>query len=156
MIKIVAIDRVKEKSIKDAIDIYLKRLVNRLRIDIIEISPVKYNTFDDIEKAKNIESEKILNLIKGSSKNSLLIALDEKGSQLTSIEFCNLIYETINQRHLTFIIGGAYGLAEQIIQKVDIVVSVSKMTFTHEMVRLFLVEQIYRAYTINNNISYHN
>ena len=163
MIKILAIDKIKEKAIRDSIDIYLKRLENKLKIEIIECPPAKYHTFDSLEKAKVIEAEKLMsNIFKrelSSSavvQKSFIIALDERGIQYNSPDFSKLLYETLNHKHIVFVIGGAYGLSEDILLNADLVLSLSKMTFTHEMARLFLVEQLYRALTIEKNIKYHN
>jgi len=153
MIKILSIDKIKENSIKSSIELYLKRLDNRLKVEIVEIPPAKYHTFDNVEKAKSIEAAKILEKI---NPQSLVVALDENGSQYTSCEFSDLIFTSLNHKHITFIIGGAYGLSSDILSKADKIISFSKMTFTHEMIRLFLIEQIYRAYTINSNIKYHH
>jgi 23S rRNA (pseudouridine1915-N3)-methyltransferase len=153
MIKIIAIDKIKEKTIRDCINIYTNRLDNKLKLELIEIPPARYNYLDTIKKAKIIEAEKIISKI---SIDSYVIALDEKGEELTSIEFCKNIYDLLNHKHLTYIIGGSYGLSEIILNKADKIMSLSKMTLTHEMARLFLIEQIYRAYTIYNNIKYHH
>ena len=153
MIKVIAIDKIKEKSIKSAIDTYLERLEGRLKIELIEVSPAKYHTIDSIEKAKDIEAVRILEKV---NNQSLVVALDEKGCQFASHEFSDFIYSSLNHKHINFIIGGAYGLSSDILNRANKIISLSKMTFTHEMVRLFLVEQVYRAYTINNNIKYHH
>jgi 23S rRNA pseudoU1915 N3-methylase RlmH len=181
MIKIVAVDKIKEKSLRSMIDIYLERLSGKLRIDIIEITPAKYHTFDNIEKAKDIEGERIerslgsrvrrdvdcfvskarrtlamTNTEIPNKDNSLVIALSETGSFYSSLDFSKLIYRTLPHKHICFIIGGAYGLSERVLALADIKLSLSKMTFTHEMCRLFLIEQIYRGYTISEGIKYHN
>ena len=153
MIKIIAVDRIKDKNIKNLIDIYLKRMVSRLKVDILEVTPSKYETFDKIDKAKEIESDKILSLCK---KEEMIITLDESGVLVSSVDFAKLIFETLNYKHVTCIIGGAYGLSRNLIGQADNVISLSKMTLTHEMARLVLVEQIYRAYTIYCGIKYHN
>jgi len=153
MLQIIAIDKIKESWIREGIDIYVKRLSNRLKLEIIELPAAKYSIYDNITKAKEFESLKILSLLTGSD---MVVALDEKGSSYSTIAFSNLVFDTINHKHIKFVIGGAYGLHESIIDKADLVLNLSKMTFTHEMGRLFLVEQIYRAYTINAGIKYHN
>ncbi|MCL2063684.1 MAG: 23S rRNA (pseudouridine(1915)-N(3))-methyltransferase RlmH [Candidatus Cloacimonetes bacterium] len=155
MIKIITIDKIKENAIKNLIDLYLKRLENRQKIEIIEIHPEKYHLSDSFEKAKDIEGDRIIKKITNFSI-STIISLDEKGHPFTSLDFSKMIAQTLNQKHLTFIIGGAYGLSENVLKRSDFILSLSKMTFTHELARLFLIEQIYRAYTLNNNIKYHN
>jgi 23S rRNA (pseudouridine1915-N3)-methyltransferase len=154
MIKILAVDRIKEKSLRSMIDIYLERLTGKLRIDIVEITPAKYHTFDNMEKARDIEGERIIKCL--PHDDHLIISLDETGTQYNSSDFSKLIYNTLPHKHLCFIIGGAYGLSERVLALADMKLSLSKMTFTHEMCRLFLIEQIYRGYTINEGIKYHN
>lgn len=153
MIKIIAIDKIKDKNLKTEIDIFLTRLNNKLKIEIIEISPAKYHTYDNIELAKIFEANKILSYV---NPDSFVFVLDEQGKQFSSIDFSKQIESILNHKHIIFIIGGAYGLSQDIKKRADTLISFSKMTFTHEMIRLFLTEQLYRAYTINNNIKYHN
>ena len=153
MIKIIAIDKIKEEYIRTGIQTFLKRLENKCKIDIVEITPAKYHLTDDMDTALKKEANLILNKI---NTKSYIVALDKEGTQHTSKEFSKFIYQTLNKEHITFIIGGAYGLDKQILQKANTTISFSKMTFTHEIFRLLLIEQIYRAYTIQNNIKYHH
>ena len=153
MINIISIDKIKEKSIKDTIDIYLIRVKNKLKINIIEIPPAKYHLFNEIDKAIKYENDKIMNTPLLKNKDLLIFPLDETGTQFSSIDFSNLIYNNLNK--ITFIIGGTYGLSNELKNISGNKLSLSKMTLTKEMTRLILIEQIYRAFTIYENIKYH-
>lgn len=150
MIKIIAIGSIKEKYLKDAIAEYQKRLQKYTSLEIIEL---KDESFDDIDKNLNKEAEKIKKHI---SEKDYIITLEIEGKQLDSVEFSkkleNIQLETSN---ITFIIGGSYGLSPEIKGMSNYHLSVSKMTFPHQLFRVILLEQIYRAFKIKNNESYH-
>jgi 23S rRNA (pseudouridine1915-N3)-methyltransferase len=150
MIKIIAIGSIKEKYLKDAIAEYQKRLQKYTSLEIIEL---KDESFDDIDKTLNKEDEKIKKHI---SEKDYIITLEIEGKQLDSIEFSkkleNIQLETSN---ITFIIGGSYGLSTEIKEMSNYHLSISKMTFPHQLFRVILLEQIYRAFKIKNNESYH-
>lgn len=150
MIKIIAIGNIKEKYLKDAIAEYLKRLQKYTSLEIIEL---KDESFDDIDKTLNKEAEKIKKHI---SEKDYIITLEIEGKQLDSVEFSkkleNIQLETSN---ITFIIGGSYGLSTEIKEMSNYHLSISKMTFPHQLFRVILLEQIYRAFKIKNNESYH-
>lgn len=128
---------------------YQKRLPWKVELRELE---VKGNVQGEILKAK--EAELLLAVVPNSAK---IIALDEKGKTLSSREFAGVIkrYGDSGNSNLAFIIGGADGLSEDLKKKADLVLSCGKMTFPHLMMRSFLIEQIYRAYTIINNHPYH-
>ena len=150
MIKMIAIGSIKEKYLKDAIAEYQKRLQKYTSLEIIEL---KDESFDDIDKTLNKEAEKIKKHI---SEKDYIITLEIEGKQLDSIEFSkkleNIQLETSN---ITFIIGGSYGLSTEIKEMSNYHLSISKMTFPHQLFRVILLEQIYRAFKIKNNESYH-
>ncbi len=150
MIKIIAIGSIKEKYLKDAITEYQKRLQKYTSLEIIEL---KDESFDDIDKTLNKEAEKIKKHI---SEKDYIITLEIEGKQLDSVEFSkkleNIQLETSN---ITFIIGGSYGLSTEIKEMSNYHLSISKMTFPHQLFRVILLEQIYRAFKIKNNESYH-
>ncbi len=150
MIKIIAIGSIKEKYLKDAIAEYQKRLQKYTSLEIVEL---KDESFDDIDKTLNKEAEKIKKHI---SEKDYIITLEIEGKQLDSIEFSkkleNIQLETSN---ITFIIGGSYGLSTEIKEMSNYHLSISKMTFPHQLFRVILLEQIYRAFKIKNNESYH-
>lgn len=140
--EIICVGRIKEKYIKEAIDIFLARLRPLCKLEITEIKD---------SNIKN-ESKKVLELI-NKRKNSKIIALSEEGKQFTSIEFSKR-YKN-QEQNLVFIIGGPEGLTKEVKNKSDEILSLSGMTFLHEMARLFLIEQIYRAQKIIHGGNYH-
>lgn len=136
-IKIIAVGKVKEQNIRSGIDEFLKRLTPYVKIEIVELKD------EGVKK----ESEKMINYI---SNNTFL--LDERGREYTSLEFFEIIKKTDGE--LVFMIGGADGTSVELKQKSKCF-ALSKMTFTHEMARLFLIEQIYRAFMIKAGKPYH-
>ncbi|MBR3881708.1 MAG: 23S rRNA (pseudouridine(1915)-N(3))-methyltransferase RlmH [Clostridia bacterium] len=156
-INIICVGKLKEKYLKDAIDEYSKRLSKYCNLNIIEIQdeklPGKVN--DSIAKdIKQKECTKILNAIK---KDSYVMALDLRGKQFTSEEFSKKIDEVPVKgfSNITFIIGGTLGLTEEVLNSANEFISFSKMTFPHQLIRVFLLEQVFRAFKISNNETYH-
>lgn len=140
-IKLITIGKIKEKYIQEGVDEYLKRLKIFCKLEIIELK----------DRGVEEDTKNILEIINKYNKKDVYI-LDETGEEKTSIEFSNFI-ENLNDEAI-FIIGGAFGIKNEI-KKYYNLISISKMTFTHEMARLFFLEQIYRAFMILNNKSYH-
>ena len=153
-IKILALGKIKEKFLKDGIDEFLKRLNSYAPVEIIEINPVEIKDENLIERALEQEAEKIQALIKA---NSYVITLEILGKQMSSEDFAGQIDEIINSgiSELVFVIGSSYGLSPLISKRADLKLSFSKMTFLHQFARLILVEQIYRAFKILKNETYH-
>ena len=150
MIKIITVGTIKENYLKEAIEEYKKRILKFTNIDIIEL---KDEDFNEIEKTLKVEEEKIL---KQLSEKDYIITLEIEGKEYTSIEFAKKLESIqIENSNITFIIGGSYGLSQNIKEKAKLHLSFSKMTFPHQLFRVLLLEQIYRAYKINNNESYH-
>lgn len=153
-IKIIAVGKIKEQYLKDAIKEYEKRLSPFCSLSIVEVQPEQIIDEFMILKYKSIEAERILPLIK---HNSFVITLEINGKMFSSEDFASKIkqlsYEGIND--IIFIIGGANGLDSKISELSNLKLSFSKMTFTHQMIRLILIEQIYRAFKIINNEPYH-
>ena len=155
-IKIYCIGKIKEQYLKDGIAEYLKRLSPYAKTEIIEVmdSKVKDNPNDfDITKAKNEEGDRVLKLI----KNDYLIGLDLNKKEFTSEEFANFIEQKFVEggSSISFVIGGSYGLSENLKKRCNSSISLSKLTYLHQMTRLILLEQIYRAFKILNNETYH-
>lgn len=143
MIKIICVGKIKEAFYRDAIGEYLKRMGKYHKVEIIEVAD------------SNIKEEKEL-ILKKIDKKDYIITLEIEGRENTSIEFANLIDKTlINSSNITFIIGGSDGLDEDIKKLSNYKLSFSKMTFPHQLFRVILLEQIYRAFKIINNESYH-
>lgn len=150
MIKIITIGKLKEKYLSDAQDEYLKRLSKYTKVEIIELEDSK---IDEETQALSEEKERIL---KHLNSKDYLITLEIEGKQLTSPEFSALIDKTlISNSNITFIIGSSYGIHKDIKEMSNYHLSFSKMTFPHQLFRIFLLEQIYRGYKIINNEKYH-
>ncbi len=150
MIRIICVGKTKQNYIKDALEEYLKRASAYIRIDVDVLPDVKLKKSNNIEMVKKAEGELIL---KKLDPYLLTVALDEHGDQMTSVEFAKFIEK--NNYKIQFIIGGVYGLSENILARSDKVLSFSKSTFTHQMIRVILSEQLYRACTIINGKKYH-
>ena len=150
MIKIITVGSIKEKYLKDAIDEYVKRLKKYTNIEIIEL---RDEGLVEEQKAIQLEGEKIL---KNISPKDYLITLEIEGKEYSSEEFAEKINKIqIENSNIVFVIGGSYGLSDEIKNKSRMHLSFSKMTFPHQLFRVFLLEQIYRAFKILNNESYH-
>ena len=156
-INIVCVGKIKEDYLKDAISEYSKRLSKFCNLNIIELSdeklPSKLND-SIINEIKNKECNKMIQSLK---KDSYIICLDLKGKQFTSEEFSEKIDNiALNfNSSITFIIGGTLGLNEEILSLSNEKICFSKMTFPHQLIRVFLLEQLFRAFKISNNETYH-
>ena len=149
MIKIICIGKIKENYLKEAIGEYKKRISKYTNIEIIELDDYNY----DIKKTLLTEYNNIIKVMNSSDYN---ILLDINGVELDSLSFAKKINDTLTiNSNITFIIGGSYGVLDELRNKVDYKLSFSKMTFPHQLFRVLLLEQIYRAYKINNNEEYH-
>ena len=150
MIKIITVGSIKEKYLKDAIEEYSKRISKYDKIDIIEVKDE--GTVEPI-KAIELEAEKIKKYI---NPREYIITLEIEGKQITSEEFSTKIEDIYQESsNIIFIIGGSYGLSNQIKTMSNFKLSFSKMTFPHQLFRVILLEQIYRAFKISHNESYH-
>lgn len=148
MIKIICVGKIKEKFYRDAIEEYVKRLSKYTKLEIIEVMDEP-----NIEKALKIEGERISKHIKD---NDYVITMEIDGKELSSLELASKISNTfINYSNIVFVIGGSYGLSEEIKKRSNFALSFSKMTFPHQLFRVVLLEQIYRTFKINNNENYH-
>ena len=157
-IKIIAVGKIKEKFYKQALEEYLKRMTPYNDIEIIEVpdQPAGENLSEkEIEQVKDKEGEKILKKI---GETDYVVSLEILGKQKTSEEFADFIKEEMqegNGRDLVFIIGGSNGLSKQVSQRANQKQSFSKMTYPHQLMRVILTEQIYRAFRIINGHPYH-
>ena len=143
-------------NLKDAIDEYSKRLSKYCKLNIIELSdekiPDKLNSSLELS-IKEKECNNILNHIK---KDSYVIALDLRGKELNSEELSKKIEDiSMESSNITFIIGGSLGLTNSVLEKANLKLCFSKMTFPHQLIRIFLLEQIFRAFKISNGETYH-
>ena len=149
MIKIICVGKIKEQYLKDAINEYSKRLSKYIKIDIIELPDFSY----DLKKTLETERDYMLKSIKENDYN---ILLDIEGNSFNSIEFANNLDKIRNNySNINFIIGGSYGVHDDIKRIVNERISFSKLTFPHQLFRVILLEQIYRSFKILNNEEYH-
>lgn len=156
-ITILCVGKVKEKFYRDAIDEFSKRLSRYCKLEIIEVSDEKTEeqaSDNEIRMVKEKEGERLLKNIK---EDAFVITLCIDGKQLDSEELSEKIEKLGIQgtSHIYFIIGGSLGLADAVIKRADFKLSFSKMTFPHQLMRVILLEQIYRSYRIMNNEPYH-
>ncbi|MEH6618014.1 23S rRNA (pseudouridine(1915)-N(3))-methyltransferase RlmH [Maribacter arcticus] len=154
-IKLLAIGKTDSSELQELIDVYQKRLQHYINFEIDIIPDLRKTKNLSEEQQKNKEGELIL---KKLSPTDALILFDEKGKQFTSIEFSQYLQKKMNSgiKQLVFLIGGPYGFSNEVYNKASGKISLSKMTFSHQMVRLFITEQIYRGYTILKNEPYHH
>ena len=143
-----------ESFLKEGIEEYLKRLKHYVPVTEVIIEPSRFSK-PDFKKAAEEESERMLKKIKPAD---FVVLLDERGKSLGSEELSAVLekHQLAGLGKMIFITGGAYGLGQAIKQRANLLLSFSKFTFTHQMIRLLLVEQIYRAMTILKNEKYHH
>lgn len=156
-IKIICAGKLKEKYLKDAVSEYSKRISRFAKLEVFEIADEKIPdnaSYAEIERTKNAEGERILNHI---SDKDFVISLCIEGKMLTSEDFAEKIEKiTLSGKNsIAFIIGGSVGIADFVKNSSDFCLSFSKMTFPHQLMRVILLEQIYRSFKINANESYH-
>lgn len=147
MIKIICVGKIKEKYFIDAIKEYQKRLSKYTKLEIIELPDYNY----DVNKTKIEEGKNILSKIK---EKDFVITMQIDGTKLSSLELSNFIDKNI-YKNLVFVIGGSYGLSEDVLKRSNYKMSFSNLTFPHQLFRVLLLEQIYRSFKIINNESYH-
>jgi 23S rRNA (pseudouridine1915-N3)-methyltransferase len=154
-ITLLTIGKTDQKYITQGINMYLERLKHYISFEIKEIPSLKKTGAMPAEHIKQKEAELLL---KHLDKADCIILLDEKGKNYSSKEFSEFLSGRMNAatREMVFVVGGAWGFAESIYQKAHYKISLSRMTFSHQMVRLFFTEQLYRAFTIIRGEGYHN
>jgi 23S rRNA (pseudouridine1915-N3)-methyltransferase len=154
-IQLIAIGRTDSKELEVLILNYVKRLAHYIKFELELIPDIKNSKNLSEAQQKQKESELIL---KKLSTSDVLVLLDEKGKQFSSKEFSSVLQKRMNSgiKRLIFVIGGPYGFSETLYKRANEKISLSKMTFSHQMVRLFVVEQIYRGFTILKNEPYHH
>lgn len=156
-ISVISVGKLKEKYLKLGIEEFSKRLSKYCKLDLIELEDEKCPenlSEKDMEIVKNKEGQRILSKIKN---NSYVIALAIDGKNLSSEELADTISKLAvrGNSHITFIIGGSLGLSDEVLKRADYKLSFSKMTFPHQLMKLILLEQVYRSFRINNNEPYH-
>jgi len=154
-ITLIAIGKTDNPDLERLIAIYEKRLQHYIKFQLQVIPDIKNSKNLSEAQQKEKEGEQILGQIQNSD---VLILLDEKGKQYTSVEFSQFLQKKMNSgiKNLMLVIGGPYGFSDAVYQRSNGKISLSKMTFSHQMVRLFFVEQLYRGFSILRNEPYHH
>lgn len=155
-INIISVGKIKEKYLKAAIDEYTKRLSKYCKLVITELPDEKIPDKLYPKLEQEIKLKECNNIINHTKKDSFVIALDLNGKEFTSEEFSKKIENiTMENSYITFIIGGSLGLTEDLLKICNLKICFSKMTFPHQLIRVFLLEQIFRAFKIQNGETYH-
>jgi 23S rRNA (pseudouridine1915-N3)-methyltransferase len=154
-ISLIAIGKTDDNYLQEGINIYLKRLKHYIKFDVILIPDLKKTKNLSEEEQKSKEAELFL---KQLQTQDIVILLDEKGTELSSTHFADMLNKKMigSVQNLVFLIGGPYGFDNSLYQRANHKISLSRMTFSHQMVRLFFVEQVYRAFTILKGEPYHH
>ncbi|MGB5499617.1 MAG: 23S rRNA (pseudouridine(1915)-N(3))-methyltransferase RlmH [Maribacter sp.] len=154
-IKMIAIGKTDSVSLQDLIKVYENRLKHYIKFELDIIPDIKNVKNLSETQQKEKEGELILKKLKATD---VLILLDENGKQFGSVEFSDFLQKKMNSgiKQLVLVVGGPYGFSDAIYTKAQAKISLSKMTFSHQMVRLFILEQLYRAFTILKNEPYHH
>lgn len=154
-IKLIVVGKTSSNYIIDGLNEYLKRLKRYIDFDL-EVVPDLKNNKSKTESAQKLEEGTLI--LQKIKESDFVVLLDERGKQFSSIEFSEFLQKKMlsGTKRLLFIVGGPYGFSEAVYVRANSLLSLSKMTFNHEMVRLFFVEQIYRAMTILRNEPYHH
>lgn len=156
-VTILSVGKIKEPYLRDAIKEYAKRLGKYCKLEILEAADEKTPDFLSGTAAELVRKKEGERLLKYLPKEAFVITLEISGKQLTSEEFSQKIQSLAVQgvSHLVFVIGGSLGLGQNILEKSDFAISFSKMTYPHQLMRVILLEQIYRSYRIANGEPYH-
>ena len=154
-IKIIVIGKTHKKFLEEGEREYLNRLQRYMQTEIVMIPDIKNAKNMTIDQIKEAEGKLILSKIE---KGGLVVLLDEKGKEYDSVQFAKWTQERMNRglKHITFVVGGPYGFSAEVYQAGQQKLALSKMTFSHQMIRLFFIEQLYRAFTILKNEPYHH
>ncbi|MCQ2175855.1 MAG: 23S rRNA (pseudouridine(1915)-N(3))-methyltransferase RlmH [Bacteroidales bacterium] len=154
-ITLLTVGKTDVRWVKEGLDLYVSRLSHYIPFTLTEIPELKNVSSLSKEQIKDKEGESILKTLKPTDE---VILLDERGKELRSMEFAGMIGDRLNRggRDMVFIVGGAYGFNDAVYRRADSMLSLSKMTFSHQMVRTIFAEQLYRAFTIIKGEPYHH
>jgi len=153
-IKVIVVGKTEDGYLKTGIDEYLKRLKHYCNLDLVIIPAIK-TKLQDFSQQKKTEGELILQNVQ---TGDFLVLLDETGEQFSSVNFSKFLQQQMNKglKTLVFVIGGPFGFSDEVYNRSNFKLSLSKMTFSHQMVRLFFFEQLYRGFTILKGEKYHH
>jgi len=153
-IEVILLGKTKDSYLSEGIDQYVSRLAHYVAVSVKTVKMKTLGQWND--EITRIQEGKLL--LSHVPAGAFTVVLDSRGRQFTSEEFAEIIgsWELKGEKQVSFLIGGALGVSKEVEQGADLLLSFSKMTFTHDMIRLFLMEQLYRAYTIKAGEKYHN
>ena len=153
--KLLSIGKTEENYLKEGIELYIKKIGHYFPFEYEELPALKQTKNLTVSEQKKREGEMLLKKIAASDT---LILLDESGKQYSSVEFSDFLQQKMLQNHkqIVFVIGGAYGFSQEVYQRKNHALSLSSMTFSHQMVRLIFLEQLYRSASILKNEPYHH
>jgi 23S rRNA (pseudouridine1915-N3)-methyltransferase len=152
ILRLLFVGKTRETWIKEGVDEYLKRLGPLIRMELVELPDVSISKAGNIPAVIDSEAEIILKHIKPEDH---VVVLDERGEMKSSLEFSAFLTNLSDRKSVVFVVGGVYGTADKVKERANSCLSLSRLTYTHQMARLVLTEQIYRALMIQNNRSYH-
>lgn len=154
-ILLLQVDKTQDSYLTEGIEVYTKRLKNYIQLEVVTINVPKNVRQRTFNEQKVEEAKLIMDYI---TSDDVLILLDENGKEYTSVEFSTFIAKKQNAsiKRLVFLIGGPFGFSDKIYERANSKVAFSKMTFSHQMIRLFFTEQLYRAFTILKGEKYHH
>lgn len=155
LVRLIVVGKTDADYLRKGIDEYTTRLNHYIRFEIVTIPSLKDQGKAAPNEVREREAQMLLRHLEGCDR---IVLLDEHGTERSSIEFASYMQKTMNSgiRTLAFVVGGAFGFAPIIYQKANDKIALSRMTMTHQMVRLFFIEQLYRAFTILRGEHYHN
>lgn len=151
-LRIIQVGKTKDAWLNEGIAEYIKRLTAFVDLDVIELADESLKNAANPEQVKEKEA---ITILKRIDRDAYVILLDEKGEAKTSLEFADFLISLSEKANVVFVIGGVFGVAHSIYERANYRFALSRLTFTHRMARLILVEQIYRAMMINANRNYH-
>lgn len=155
-INILCVGKIKEKFFRDSISEYSKRLSRFCNLNIIELTDEKIPDKASEKVEQEIKEKEGNNILSHIKKDSYVIALDLRGQEFDSVSFSRKLTKlSLNNSSITFIIGGSLGLSEKVLSLCNEKICFSKLTFPHQLIRIFLLEQLYRGFKIANNETYH-
>ena len=153
-IKLIVIGKTDESYLTKGIDKYVDRLRHYVNFEVVTINDIKLGKKTNIEVQKEMEGKEIMGKV---ADNDYLILLDENGQTYNSMDFSKYLQKRLNAGNdLVFVVGGPFGFSQRIYERANAKIALSNLTFSHQMVRLFFVEQIYRAFTILKGEKYHH
>lgn len=153
-ITLITVGSAKKDYIIKGVRVFSNRISKYIRLDHVIAKDARFSAEPQPERMKQVEGTRILEILDAAS---MVVVLDEHGKGISSMDLSQVLGEyQVAGKDITFIVGGAYGLDQSVIQRADMIISLSPMTLTHEMAQLVLFEQIYRSFTILNNEPYHH